>query len=158
MKILISLFAGVGLTLVLLHLDSSVFGDGESGHSLAALHGNVTQADSQSEMSAAMQLMQTETALCDQPYFREVYELEVEYFSRDASEITAEGNAELLFEHARTSGHFTAEEAEGWIAHIKDIPAQLVDIYLEDSTVLDSCYNFQVAGVGPPQGAPMDFD
>lgn len=152
MKIAITLIIGVILGVVISHTGPGILGDTRGQINFAALHGNTATADSPgADGSNAVALMNTDTALCDQPYFAEVYALAVEFFSGSEEEITAENLAALMFDHARHSGHFTAEEAEGWIEHIKAIPGQFVEIYREDPTVIDNCYNFQVAAVGPGQ-------
>ena len=146
MKIAAALLIGIVLGALAMHLNFGAGTAPESGFSLAALHGG-----GQAPQTSAAALMQTDTALCDQPYFQEVYGLSVDYFSQNSTTANAEEFASLLFDHARNSGHFNPEEAEAWIGHIKNIPGQLIEIYAEDSTSLDSCYNFQVAAVGPPQ-------
>jgi len=156
MKIAIALIIGISLGMVITlaadpitkHLTNS--NAGFAGHISSTenaafqLHGN------ESTSSPAMSLMQTDTALCDQPYFVEVYEISASFFSAGAENIQADEFADLLFGHARDSGYFSEQEAEAWISHIKDIPGQVVEIFREDPTVLDNCYNFQVAAVGPP--------
>ncbi len=154
MKLVAILIVGVGLALggaaIVLHLPGS-----SANETFARLHGASAETDSHlvesgHAPSAAMRLMQTDTALCDQPYFIELYELNADYFAKGIDQASAEELEGIIFTHARESGHFTPEEAEGWIAHIQAIPGQFVDIYREDPTVLDNCYNFQVAAVGPP--------
>ncbi len=144
MKIAAILILGILAGLVIAH--APITGHFSGNDSFAALHGSGEGA----VPSSAMSLMQTDTALCDQPYFIEVYELSVSYAAVGSENMQAEEFADILFTHARESGYFTAEEAESWIEHIEAIPGQLVDIYREDPTVLDNCYNFQVAAVGPP--------
>ncbi len=119
------------------------------GTAFAALHGQ-SASEQGGDPSPAVSLMQTDTALCDQPYFIAVYELSADYFSRGIENVELQEFETLMFGHARESGFFTEEEAEGWIQHIAAIPGQLIQIYRDDPTVLDTCFNFQVAAVGPP--------
>lgn len=151
LKTAITLVFGMVLGVVGLHLGSSLFSESQAAIDFAALHGQAQEADSSQTSSETMNLMNTETALCDQPYFREVYEMGVEFFSGNEENITTENLEKLMFDHARNSGYFTPEEAEGWISHIKAIPGEFIEIYREDPTVVDSCYYWQVAAVGPPQ-------
>ena len=146
----VSLLA-IAAVLVAMHMPGSP----EAGGGFAAFHSSLGNGEpgpgNQAETwSEAMKLMQTDTALCEQPYFIEMYELSAGYFSDSADQANGKDFADLLFAHARESGFFTAEEAEGWIEHISAIPGQFVEIVRGDPAVLDSCYNFQVAAVGPP--------
>ena len=155
MKILAVLTMVISLGLVIAHAAAPISHHftGSSGFAGHYLNGNNTGFQlhgDETTPSPAMSLMQTDTALCDQPYFVEVYELSVSFFSSGDENIQADEFADLLFGHARDSGYFSEEEAQAWINHIKDIPSQVVAIFHEDPTVLDSCYNFQVATVGPP--------
>jgi len=155
MKIAITLFVGTLLGLVISHAADPIASHLSSTPGFAGHYSNTENAGFQfhgndSAPSPTMGLMQTDTALCDQPYFVEVYELSVLFFTENVENTRANDFADVLFGHARTSGHFSEEEAEAWITHIKGIPSQLVEIYREDPTVLDNCYNFQVAAVGPP--------
>ena len=50
---------------------------------------------------------------------------------------------------SRTFGVSMGMSAEGMVDHLKDIPAQLVDIVKHDPKVLDSYANFKVALMGP---------
>ena len=146
MKIAAALLIGFVLGVGAMHLP---FATGET----ADIHGNIMSLHGEyqtTETSAAMLLMQTDTALCEQPYFIEVYALSQEYFTTHGDRAETEEFSKIMFDHARNSGHFNAHEAEGWIEHIKDIPGQFVSIYKEDPDFLNSCYGFQVAAVGPP--------
>lgn len=154
-KILIALITGIALGLVIAHVSGPIVAHFSGNEGFAILHGRAAVGHAQglseeSNPANAMSLMQTDTALCDQPYFVEVYELNVAMFSQGVESVRPEQLAEAMFDHARNSGYFTPEQAEAWIDHIKDIPGQFVDILREDPSVLDSCYNFQVASVGPP--------
>lgn len=154
-QIVVALITGIVLGLVIAHLSGPVTAHFSSAERFASLHarvgdGGLKRDGDVSGPASAMSLMQSDSALCDQPYFIEVYDLSVAMFSGGIEKVSQEEYAEAMFDHARHSGHFTAEQAEGWILHIKDIPGQFVEIFREDPTVLDSCYNFQVAAVGPP--------
>lgn len=155
MKAALILITGILLGLVFAHAGGIVFGQSDGGVDFARFHGglgkqHLSPDDSTAAAGSAMSLMQTDIALCDQPYFVEVYELSVEYFATGIDNVQAEDFAELMFDHARHSGYFSAQEAEAWIEHIKAVPGQFVEIIREDPAVLDNCYNFQVAAVGPP--------
>lgn len=156
MKTVITLIVGIGLGITLA-VGVAQLGDKSSvAIDFASLHDNIantlsTGDESHSTPSAAMRLMQTDTALCDQPYFVEVYELSKDYLSRGAESAQEDEFAELMFSHARNSGFLSPDEAEAWIEHIKAIPGQMIDIYSEDPNALDTCLDFQVAAVGPPR-------
>lgn len=155
MKVAVSLTLGIVLGLVIANVSGAVFGHFTEQEGFARFHPGEgatasNSADNSTTPSPAIRLMQTDTALCDQPYFVELYELSNSSFSPGAEKLRAEEYAEVVFEHARNSGYFTAEEAETWIRHIENVPFELVGILEEDPAVFDSCYNFQVAVVGPP--------
>lgn len=155
MKIAISLIAGIFLGLVIAYASGPVLEHFTDQGDFAGLHGRLDaagthNAENSTMPSPAVSLMQTDTALCDQPYFIEMYELGAAYFSAGIENIQAEDFSEVLFDHARNSQYFTTQEAESWISHIKDIPGQTVEIFREDPTLFDTCYNFQVFAVGPP--------
>ena len=154
-KIFITLLIGMALGAALVFVGLHLHGGSSGSTDFAALHsrlaGNGSLSTGQSDSpSDAVLLMQTDTALCDQPYFVALYELSADYFARGIDNADAGEFAEIVFDHARNSGFFTAEETEGWIDHISAIPGQMVEIYRNDPTALDTCYNFQVAAVGPP--------
>ena len=153
MKIAMAFIIGLVLGGVLMmHLQGSAQGNSAVHPGITDLHNSVrSTVSAESKMSETQRLMNSDIALCDQPYFAEVYALSVEFFAQDVDEVSGEQLAEVMFDHARHSGYFSSAEAEAWIDHIKDIPQQFVDIYREDPSVLDSCYDWQVAAVGPPQ-------
>lgn len=155
MKVAVSLIIGIGLGLGIAYGSGPVLGHFGAQGNFAQFHSRTDAADSSfagnsTLSSPAVILMQTDTALCDQPYFVELYELSISYFSTGSENVNAEEFAENIFDHARNSGYFTAEEAQTWINHINNIPRQFVEIFEEDPTVLDSCIDFQLAAVGPP--------
>lgn len=155
MKIAISLIAGIFLGLGIAFASGPVLEHLTDPEDFASFHGRPDTAgthntENSTLPSPAVSLMQTDTALCDQPYFIEMYELGVAYFSAGIENVQAEDFSKIVFDHARNSGYFTTEEAENWISHIKDIPGQTVEIFREDPTLFDNCFNFQVAAVGPP--------
>lgn len=155
MKTVLTLFAGIIIGLVIALLGSHLASNTPQQSLIERFHNGAGALDSQIENSAspllsALQTMNSETALCDQPYFAELYDLNVAYFASKADNIDAVEFADVIFDHARQSGHFSPQEAEAWIEHIELIPGQLVEIIEEDPTVLENCYNWQVAAVGPP--------
>ena len=99
--------------------------------------------------SATFSMRDNDFALCGQEFWDDLYALTVDVFSMGAANVSADEYAEQVFALVRSSQQFGGG-ADEFIDHIKDAPAQLVDIINEDSAVLDSCANFSVALVGPP--------
>jgi len=88
--------------------------------------------------------------LCNDPFWLAVYEMMKEVYAIGIENVTVELLQEKTFAFMRSWPDFTPEQAEGWVEHVKDIPAQFVVIIQEDPAVLDNCANFSVAAVGPP--------
>lgn len=154
MKTSIVLVVGIVIGMTMSHGSGLVLDHFGKQQDFAGLHTNFlgTESSSSENLSShsnATALMQTDTPLCDQPYFRELYSITNDYFSEPSSVNQADEFAEIVFNHARSSGYFSPNEADAWIEHIIDIPGQLVEIHDEDPAVFDSCYSFQVAAVGP---------
>lgn len=155
MKIVISLIVGIFLGLGIAHASGPVLEHFAVQGDFADFHAGVNSTgahdpESSTKPSPAVSLMRTEIGLCDQPYFIEMYELGAAYFSAGIENARTKELEGLVFDHARNSGYFTMQEAEDWISHIKNIPGELIEIFREDPTLFDTCFNFQVALVGPP--------
>ena len=98
---------------------------------------------------ATISLRQNDFALCGQTFWDDLYAMTVHVFRIGAENVSTDAYAEEVFALVRDAEEFEGS-AEEFVDHIKDIPAQLVEIVREDSAVLDSCDNFSVALVGPP--------
>ncbi len=154
MKTAMILLVGVLLGIAIAHAGIPLLGQDNQALDFASLHRKLAGSDQQVsqnsvQASAATTLMQTDTALCDQPYFMDLYKVTQSYFSIDSKEPSSDEFADIVFEHARNSGYFSAEEAGQWIEHIIEIPEQFVAIHRADPKVFSSCHSFQVAAVGP---------
>ncbi|PCJ27493.1 MAG: hypothetical protein COA96_03060 [SAR86 cluster bacterium] len=101
------------------------------------------------EEPATFSMRENDRALCGTPFWDDLYALTVNVFSVGASKVKLHDYEEQIFSLVRSSEEFGGS-AGAFIEHIKEIPAQLVQIIIEDSAVLDSCANFSVAMVGPP--------
>lgn len=95
-------------------------------------------------------LRQNDYDLCTDQFYVDIYELTAEEFAGGANQVVLADYQEKIFNYVRTTETFHYGDREDWVEHIKDIPAQLVDIIGEDPAVIDSCANFSVALVGPP--------
>ena len=149
MKVIISLVLAAILTVtavaVYLHTDHG------RDHDIA-LHGAANHAantDDKAPFTVSF-AQNDDFYLCNDPFWLAVYDMMKEVYAIGIDEVTVELLTERTFAFMRAWPHFTPEQAEGWVDHVKDIPAQFVTIIREDPTVLDSCANFSVAAVGPP--------
>ena len=121
-------------------------------HGAAAQHGAATHEDAAAEEGpVTVSFAQNDDFyLCNDPFWLAVYEMMKETYAIGVENVTTELLKEKTFAFMRSWPGFTPEQAEGWVEHVKDIPAQFVAIIREDPTVLDNCENFSVAAVGPP--------
>jgi len=166
MKIAISLLAIVLAGLIGMHLlhgpihsDESVQQSEDQNALVRYFHGSeseggvaVASFEDQSNNSEAVtfSIRQNDYDLCTDQFYVEIYELTVNEFARGADQVVLSEYQANVFDFVRTTENFHYGDREGWVDHIKDIPAQLIDIIREDPAVLDSCANFSVALVGPP--------
>lgn len=119
---------------------------GQSGH---FLHGAAEGNAAASPDNATISIRQEDGPLCDSQFYRDLYALTAAEFAVGAENVNLDDYTEKVFALIRAADEF-AGGAEAFIEHVKAVPAQLVDIIAEDTQVLDSCYNFSVALVGPP--------
>jgi len=108
------------------------------------------QAQQDSHAPTTVNLRQNDFELCTRQFYVDLYELTVAVFAPGAVNVKLAELEEQIFTLVRTSDEFAGGGAEAFVEHIKDIPAQLLQIIREDPAVLDSCANFSVALVGPP--------
>jgi hypothetical protein len=90
---------------------------------------------------------------CDHPMVRGFYDISLKAFSNGPEKVDLPAYKEKTFAFMRISIQQeggTAEDAEGWIDHVKDIPRQMIGIVKDDPKVLESCANFSIALSGPP--------
>ncbi|MSR10913.1 MAG: hypothetical protein EXR84_03835 [Gammaproteobacteria bacterium] len=125
-----------------------------SDHGLIIVHANPQQTESavasDEDAPVTVSIRQEDFDLCTQEFYVGIYELAKEVFANGADNVTAEYFQERTFAYFRSREYFSAEAAEGWVEHAKDIPGQLLTIIREDPAVLDTCANFSIALVGPP--------
>ena len=125
------------------------------GHSPAAhglaIHGAANAETAGSEGPVTVSFAQNDDFyLCNDPFWLGVYEMMKEVYAIGIENVSVELLQEKTFSFMRSWPDFTPEQAEGWVEHVKDIPAQFIVIIQEDPAVLDNCANFSVAAVGPP--------
>ena len=102
------------------------------------------------EGPVTVSIAQNDFDLCTDDFYIGFYELTKNAYGIGIDNVTVATLEQESIAYIRAWPDFTPVQAEGWVEHIKDIPAQLVKIIREDPTVLDSCANFSVALVGPP--------
>jgi hypothetical protein len=88
-------------------------------------------------------------AWSDNPHMHAFYDLTRQTLGKDAPPVDFEAYREKSYAIFRTFGVSMGMSAEGMVDHLKDIPAQLVDIVKDDPKVLDNYANFKVALMGP---------
>jgi hypothetical protein len=88
-------------------------------------------------------------AWSDNAHMHAFYDLTRQTLGKGAPALDFEGYREKSYAIFRAFGVSMGMSAEGMVDHLKDIPAQLVDIVKDDPEVLDSYDNFKVALMGP---------
>lgn len=85
----------------------------------------------------------------DNPHMHAFYDLTRQTLGKDAPALDFASYREKSYAIFRTFGISMGMSAEGMVDHLKDIPAQLVEIVKDDPRVLDSYAKFKVALMGP---------
>lgn len=88
-------------------------------------------------------------AWSDNAHMHAFYDLTRQTLGKGAPALDFEAYREKSYVIFRAFGVSMGMSAEGMVDHLKDIPAQLVDIVKDDPEVLDSYDNFKVALMGP---------
>lgn len=88
-------------------------------------------------------------AWSDNPHMHAFFNLTRETLGKDAPPLDFAAYREKSYTIFRAFGVSMGMGAEGMVDHLKDIPAQLVDIVKDDPEVLDSYANFRTALMGP---------
>ncbi|NKB32450.1 MAG: hypothetical protein GKR91_05070 [Pseudomonadales bacterium] len=129
-------------------------GEGDNSNARMFLHGggheNAERAGDIGDDSLTFSIRQNDYELCTDQFWVDLYDITVEEFAVGADSVGLAEYENSVFTYVRTSENFPYGDREGWVDHIKAIPAQMIDIVREDPAVLDSCANFSVALVGPP--------
>lgn len=85
----------------------------------------------------------------DNAHMRAFFDLTRDTLGKGAPPLDFEAYREKSYAIFRTFGVSMGMSADGMVDHLKDIPAQLVDIVKDDPEVLNSYANFTVALMGP---------
>jgi hypothetical protein len=116
----------------------------------AALAAMSPLAVAQTQQHGGSTSLQGDTkAWSDNAHMRAFYDLTRQTLGKGAPALDFEGYREKSYAIFRAFGVSMGMSAAGMVDHLKDIPAQLVDIVKDDPEVLDSYDNFKVALMGP---------
>jgi hypothetical protein len=116
----------------------------------AALAAMSPLAVAQTQQHGGSTSLQGDTkAWSDNAHMHAFYDLTRQTLGKGAPALDFEGYREKSYAIFRAFGVSMGMSAEGMVDHLKDIPAQLVDIVKDDPEVLDSYDNFKVALMGP---------
>lgn len=122
---------------------------GSEGESLfERMHGS-GNAGTEQQGPVSFSIREMDGPFCETQPWASFYDVALETYKDGIASVEVADLEQQAFAWVRAAPEF-ADNAEGFVEHIKDIPGQLVEIIREDPTVLESCENLAVALVGPP--------
>jgi hypothetical protein len=94
--------------------------------------------------------LQSPMPTCADGLVRGFYDITLSAFANGAAHVDLPSYEAESFAYFRANAAQMRADPEQLVAHLKDIPRQLVQIVKEDSSVLDQCESFMLALHGPP--------